>query len=178
MLIVRYCGTYGEREDMGEGGASRRLRAVFRDGTPCSTWRLQRSIRCLLLGVDGDRHGRFFSFERRDNTAERTQAEETLATRIAAIRGDFQKPLEEEERTSFNAVARDVLEVKVSASGTMRILNERKSDTRCIEAALTGFAAPGPAAKKGECEIGHTTSMRAKTFSAAALRTQHCSTPQ
>jgi hypothetical protein len=107
------------------------------------------------------------------NAAERQDAEETLATGIAAIGGDVQGALQGDQGPLLHALAGNVLEIKISAFRAVR--KEAKSQCYApgVEAVVTGVAAPGLQVEEGKGKVYRAATMRAKTINTAALRANH-----
>jgi len=109
----------------------------------------------------------------RDDQARRQHAEKALAAGIAAIRREAQKPFEGDECSLRDAVARDVLQIKISAARTMGVLEERPSHARGVEPFVAGTAAPRKQTEGAKQRIEQTAASRAETLRTAALWTNH-----
>lgn len=109
----------------------------------------------------------------RNNPAEAKDAEESLAAGIAPVSGKIQEALERDHRPVFHAIARNMFEVEISASGAMRVAREGEGHACPVEPKVAGVASPGLQIEYGEDEIDGSASMRTKTVRASALRTDH-----
>lgn len=100
-------------------------------------------------------------------------AEESLPARVATIGGKFEALFQENKCAFFHALARDVLEIKISALRAMSIFRKEKSHAPGAESAVAGVASPWP--QPCECgeKIQKAASMRSKTVCATALWTDH-----
>ena len=66
-----------------------------------------------------------------------------------------------------------MFEVKISASGAMRVTREGEGHARPMKPIVAGVASPGLQTEYSEDEIDGSATMRTKAVRAAALRTDH-----
>lgn len=81
---------------------------------------------------------------RRNDAPVGQKAEEFLATGIAAVRGKTQKAFHAGQRALVDAIARDVLQVEISAARAMDVPSEGDRHRPGIEAYVAGLAPPRP----------------------------------
>lgn len=116
---------------------------------------------------------RVFADHGRNNFPVGQNAEEFLAARVAAIGGKAKKALQKDQCACIDALARNMLQIKVSATGAVRIARKRNGHRPGVKSLVAGPATPGPQPEQGGGEISHAPAMRAETFCAAALRANH-----
>jgi hypothetical protein len=115
-----------------------------------------------------------FAFgERGHYAAELQDAEEAVAAGIAAVGGKPQPSLHKNEGTVFDAFARDMLEIEISAARTVREAFQDGGDTPGMKSPLAAVAAPGAQADRSEHEVENSVAVRTKTIVTATLRTNH-----
>ena len=86
-------------------------------------------------------------------------AEESLTTGIAAIGGKAKNPLQPKHRSIFDAFARNMLEIKISALGAVSVAREGESYSISVKPAVAGMTAPGLQTNQGAQEIEGPASM-------------------
>jgi len=77
-----------------------------------------------------------------DNTTNRTDGEEPLATRIATVGRKAHQALQVGERGPFDTVARNRIDLEIPAPRAMCVAGEGQRDASSIEPEITGMAAP------------------------------------
>ena len=87
---------------------------------------------------------------RRPDAPELSGAEKTVAARVTTVGRKAEPALHRNHRSGFHALARDVLEVEVSAARTMRVALEDSRHTPTVEPVVAGVAPPGPEAHGAE----------------------------
>lgn len=70
-------------------------------------------------------------------------AEESLAAGIATIGRKSEPSFGGNQSAVINTIARNVLEIEVSAPGAMRETREGNCNSPCIKSAIAGMASPG-----------------------------------
>ena len=115
----------------------------------------------------------FMFGERRHNAAELQDAEEAVAAGIAAIGGKAQPAFHKDERAVFDAFAGNMLEIEISATGTVREAFEYGSDSPGVKSPLAAVASPRAQASRSEHEVENSVSVRTKTIVTATLGTDH-----
>jgi hypothetical protein len=103
----------------------------------------------------------------------RQDAEEFLPARIAAVSGDSEKALQEEQSAPVNPIAIDVLQVEIAASRAVRKTGKWKGHAPGVKAPIASAASPGTQLKEGTEKVRDASAMRTKTFFTSALRTNH-----
>lgn len=136
---------------------------------------IQSSLRPLHLYAGGPAGCRVI--RGRHNSAEPQHAEEPLPAGIAPVSGKFQKALQGDHCPLLDALARNMLQVKISASGAMCVARERQRYARGTKPEVAGVAPPTSPLEQCEDEINGSASMRTKAIRTAALRTDHSPGP-
>ena len=122
----------------------------------------------VLGGATLLRHDR-----RWNDAARRKDAEEAQAARIAAEGAEAEKTLQPEQRGLLDAIARQALQVEVSAARAMSKARERHGNPPRIKASIARSAAPGAQAGRGSEHVGRAAAARAEAIRAAALWANH-----
>ena len=161
MLIVRYRGgkTVGSPAD-GLHGRERSLDFGNR-----------RSF-AVLLGR-AVRWARGSGERRRQDSAKRKHAEEALPARVTSIGRNAQPAFQGHEGSLFHAVARDVLEIKISAPRAVRIIRKPHGHPPGIKSMVAGMASPGSEACDGTHEVRYAVTVGTEAIGASASRTDH-----
>jgi hypothetical protein len=110
---------------------------------------------------------------RGENSPERFDAEEAMAAGVAAIGGKSEPALECDQCAGFDAFARNVFEIKVSAAGAVRVHRIGGRHFPRVEALLAFHAAPGPHARNIRDKVDHTSAVGPVTLNASTSRTNH-----
>lgn len=100
-------------------------------------------------------------------------AEEPLPAGIAPVCGKTHEALQSDHRPFLDALARNMLQIKIPASGAMRVPHELQGNTRAMKPVIAGVATPRFQTEKSKDEVDRSASMRTKAIRAAALRTDH-----
>jgi hypothetical protein len=87
----------------------------------------------------------------------REQAEEFLAAGVAAIGGKTEETLRRNQRSLFDSLPRDVLEVEISASRAVGVMDERSGDPPGIKSQVACVASPGSQTDQGRKKITDAT---------------------
>jgi len=109
----------------------------------------------------------------RQNSAEFADAEEAMAAGIAAVGGKSEPPLQKNEGAIFDAVAGDMLDIKIAAAGAVREAFKNGSDPPGMKAPVATVAAPGAQAGDTEKKVEDSVAVRTKTIITATLGTNH-----
>jgi hypothetical protein len=107
------------------------------------------------------------------NAAEFADTEEAMAAGIAAVGGKSEPPLQKNEGAIFDAVAGDMLDIKIAAAGAVREAFEDGSHPPGMKAPIATVAAPGTQAGDTESKVEDTVAVRTKTIITATLWTNH-----
>jgi hypothetical protein len=110
---------------------------------------------------------------RRKYAAEFTDTEEAVAARVAAVGGKPEPALQENKGAVFYSVPGDMLDIKITAAGTVREALQQGGDAPGMKASIAAVAAPRAQADAAEYKVEHPIAVRAKTIVTAALRTNH-----
>jgi len=86
----------------------------------------------------------------RPNAPELPRAEEPEAAGVTTVGGKTEPALHRNHRSGFHPLARNVLEVEVSAAWTMRVTLENSGHTPTVESVVARVASPGPEAQRTE----------------------------
>lgn len=109
----------------------------------------------------------------RPDAAQRQNAEESLAARVAAIGGKSEKALGGHQRPAFDAIARQPLQIEITAARAVSEAQKRPGDARGVKTLVASVAAPRAQSGGAGKKVRDTTPVRAETIRAAALRTNH-----
>ena len=121
-----------------KGEAQRRFRQLPARGTVDRRRRPVRSrLVCGSVGLVALHHGR-------QDAPELQDAEEAVTAGVAAVCGKPQPALHKNEGAGFHSLPRDVLEVKISAAGTMRVALQTGRHPPGVKAPVATVASPGP----------------------------------
>ncbi len=144
----------------------RRNRWIWRPG-PSKRWPLTVASHLdRLLGSRGRNH-------RRQDLPVPPNAEESLPAGVAAIGGEMQQALGEEQGAFVHPVAGNVVQIEIPAPWTVSESAKPERHSPGIKSSVAGMASPGTRPGEREGEVDRPGSMRAKTVCAAALRTDH-----
>jgi hypothetical protein len=109
----------------------------------------------------------------RQDAAEFADAEEAVATRVAAVGGKSQPAPQENQDSVFHSFAGDMLDIEIAAARAVREAFQDGCDAPGLKAVLAAVTAPGTQAGATEEEIEGSVAVRAKTIVTATLRTDH-----
>jgi hypothetical protein len=109
---------------------------------------------------------------RNDSTVPQ-DAEKPLAARIASVSREIQQTFHGDHSSILHTLARNVLQVKISALGAVGIACEGYRHAITAKSAVACVTSPGLEFDQRVEKVGYPASMRPETVRAAALRTDH-----
>jgi hypothetical protein len=103
----------------------------------------------------------------------RERTEEFLPAGIAAVSGKSEPALDREERALLHALARNRLQIKISAFRAVGVTHKRERNAACIKSAIAPVASPGFQPRDLRNDIEGSTPMRAEAIATTAMRANH-----
>ena len=104
----------------------------------------------------------------------RADAEEAFAARSATVGGKKQQALQTDKHAVFNTIARNLLEVQVSAGRTVHVERCKNRDFPCKKATIAGATAPRAQIHERKQEVHNAAAVRPIGPIALATWADHC----